>query len=45
MGGMTDQRTHLRLGVLVSGTGRSLENLVLLSRSGELAGKVVLVGD
>lgn len=34
---------RLRLGVLVSGTGRTLENFAALSRSGLLRGEVVLV--
>ncbi|UCG34370.1 MAG: phosphoribosylglycinamide formyltransferase, partial [Phycisphaerales bacterium] len=33
----------LRLGVLISGTGRTLENLIKLSRAGELPAEVVVV--
>lgn len=40
---MTGSGRHLRLGVLASGGGRTLENLVELSRSGELLGEVVQV--
>ncbi|MFH0946583.1 MAG: phosphoribosylglycinamide formyltransferase [Planctomycetota bacterium] len=40
---MTGSSKHLRLGVLASGGGRTLENLVELSRSGGLLGEVVQV--